>query len=308
MSKCVFSVFFWNVRGLGQSSKCDEIKRILTARSPTFVCLQELKLEQVSHFKKLSLLPPSLRSIVHLPSVGASEGIITAWAASDFDLLDHSLGVFSLTTRFQATASNLSLTITNVYGPCDSPSKPEFLHELSSIASSTSGPWAIVGDFNLIRYAEDKSNDTFNIREASLFNAFINDCGLLEIPLLDRLFTWSNNQANPTLVRLDRALVNIEWNNLLTDTSLSSFCRNESDHVPLSLRASANIPRPVIFRLNNSWLSAPTFPPLVSANWNNVQIGHPRVPLLLRSSVSGISVSEVRPVLGQKKNKIHFTC
>jgi len=53
------SVLFWNVHGLGQIDKCAEIKRVLTSRLPSIVCLQESKLEEIPHFKKLSLLATS---------------------------------------------------------------------------------------------------------------------------------------------------------------------------------------------------------------------------------------------------------
>ena len=72
------SVLFWNVHGLGQTDKCAEIKRVLTSRLPSIVCLQESKLEEIPHFKKLSLLPAPLQSLVFLPSIGASGGIVTA--------------------------------------------------------------------------------------------------------------------------------------------------------------------------------------------------------------------------------------
>jgi hypothetical protein len=45
-------------------------------------------------------------------------------------------------------------------------------------------------DFNLVQTPRDKSNGNFNSSEAALFNDFINNLGLLEIPLLDRQFTW----------------------------------------------------------------------------------------------------------------------
>jgi hypothetical protein len=38
------------------------------------------------------------------------------------------------------------------------------------------------------------SNDNFNVSEAAIFNDFINNLELIEIPLLDRQFTWSNLQ------------------------------------------------------------------------------------------------------------------
>ena len=246
------SVLFWNVHGLGQIDKCAEIKRVLTSRLPSIVCLQESKLEEIPHFKKLSLLPAPLQSLVFLPYVGASGGIVTAWNQNDFELITHSLDSFSLTTHFRATASDLSFFVTNVYGPCDSALKHSFLAELTSIASSIQGAWALVGDFNLIWFPGDKSNDYFDVHVASIFNEFINDSSLLEIPLLDRRYTWTNNQSEPTLVRLDRALVNTNWNVLLPNSSLTALPRPVSDHVPLALLATSNIPRPSVFRLNNN--------------------------------------------------------
>jgi hypothetical protein len=75
-----------------------------------------------------------------------------------------------------------------------------------------------MGDFNLIRPPRDKSNDNFNVSEAALFNDSINNLGLIEIPLSDRQFTWSNLQDPPILARLDRVLVNPEWSMALALT------------------------------------------------------------------------------------------
>ena len=132
-------ILFWNVRGLGQSDRCSEVKRLLTAHKPSIACFQESKLSDISHFKKLSFLPAHLQSLVFLPSVGASGGLITAWSDSNFELVDHSLGSFLLTTRFHARASDLSFDITNVYGPCVGSLKPAFLDELASIAADIAG-------------------------------------------------------------------------------------------------------------------------------------------------------------------------
>ena len=111
--------------------------------------------------------------------------MVTAWNNSELELVSHSLGDFSLTTHFRALASDLSLTVTNVYGPCDHSRKHSFLDELSSITSRTTGAWTIVGDYNLTRFPSDKSNDNFDLNEAHLFNSTIDNLGLLEIPLLD---------------------------------------------------------------------------------------------------------------------------
>jgi hypothetical protein len=167
-----------------------------------------------------------------------------------------------------------------VYGPCESALKPLFLAELASIAGNVSGPWAVLGDFNLLQNPTDRSNNNFDARDADLFNSWINDAGLIEIPLLDRLFTWSNNQPSPILARLDRVLVNTMWNSVLPDSSLHSFTRATSDHVPL-LSASSTTPKPAIFRFSNHWISHVSFGPLVTSNW--LSVGSPETGALYRS-------------------------
>ena len=163
-----------------------------------------------------------------------------------------------------------SFSVTNVYGPCDHASKLCFLDSLRSLADSVHGPWIILGDFNLIRFPHEKSNDNFNNTEADWFNDFINTLCFQDIPLLDRLYTWANNQDHPMLCRLDRALVNLDWSNLFPDTTLSSNTQTTSDHVPIVLNASTTVPKPSIFRFNNHWLYVPSFPPIVAQNWESV--------------------------------------
>jgi hypothetical protein len=65
-----------------------------------------------------------------------------------------------------------------------------------------------------------------------MFNDLINLLELLEIPLVDRAYTWSNKRENPTLVRLDRCFVNLAWDTAFPNTGLSSLTRYASDHAP----------------------------------------------------------------------------
>jgi hypothetical protein len=64
------------------------------------------------------------------------------------------------------------------------------------------------GDFNLVRYQKEKSNGMMNLRWCEKINAWIDTLGMLEINLLGRSFTWSNNQA---LHRNPRGHVSILW-------------------------------------------------------------------------------------------------
>jgi hypothetical protein len=93
---------------------------------------------------------------------------------------------------------------TGVYGPQLDEHKIQFLNELRLIRSQCLGPWMIGGDFNLIYRAEDKSNDNLDRAMMGRFRRLLNDLLLNELPLSGRKFTWSNERASPTLVRLDR--------------------------------------------------------------------------------------------------------
>uniref|UniRef100_A0ACD5XYD0 Uncharacterized protein n=1 Tax=Avena sativa TaxID=4498 RepID=A0ACD5XYD0_AVESA len=234
--------------------------------------LLSLTAEAQEHLPPSSFLPPSTRDFSFVPSVGSAGGLVTAWNDNLFLCPSSVPRTFSLTSVFQSRISEHNFTVTNVYGPCDSDLKQAFLDELFSIGQSVAGPWLVFGDFNMILSPSDRSNSNFNGAEADRFNQMIDSLSLIEIPLLDRLFTWSNNRIAPTLCRLDRAFVSIDWNLVFPNTSLGSRTRSVSDHVPLCLSVATNVPYPSVFRLNNHVLSIPVFKDIVRRIW--LSLGH----------------------------------
>jgi hypothetical protein len=48
-------------------------------------------------------------------------------------------------------------------------------------------------------------------RWSVLFNAIIEQHGLIKLDLTSSLFTWSNKRNDPTFEKLDRFLVGYEW-------------------------------------------------------------------------------------------------
>jgi hypothetical protein len=97
--------------------------------------------------------------------------------------------------------------LTTVYGPTSDADKLAFLGELCEIRQSRPGLWLVCSDFNMIYRAEDKSNDKLDRRRMGQFQRFLNDLVLKEIYLSGRLYTWSNEQAHPTLECIDRAFI-----------------------------------------------------------------------------------------------------
>ena len=88
---------------------------------------------------------------------------------------------------------------------------------------------------------EDKNNANYNRASMGRFRRFINDLALKEIPLHGRKFTWSNQQLSPTLVRLDRVLCSVDWEEKFPNCLLQSMASNDSDHCPLLLGLRDNM-------------------------------------------------------------------
>lgn len=142
-------------------------------------------------------------------------------------------------------------------------------NELSRFCADNNEPLLIGGDFNIIRYAKEKNTKTGVHRYTPLFNALIQFYELREIVLTGGLYTWSNNQANPTMEKLDRILVRKDWEDIFPQAYVTRLTREVSDHNPLILSSGCNRNLPYIqFRFDMSWIKNPDFYPLVEKIWN----------------------------------------
>jgi hypothetical protein len=144
-----------------------------------------------------------------------------------------------------------------------------FLHNLQELPQHIVGPWLLAGDFNLCRSAADKNNGRVDAHLCTSFNNTLDRLALVEIPLLDRFYTWSNKRDNPTLSNLDRVFANNAQCSAFPDTALTSLPRPTSDHTPLLLTLCTNIPKTTIFRFENAWLHNSSFLPMVLPAWSN---------------------------------------
>jgi hypothetical protein len=104
-----------------------------------------------------------------------------------------------------------NLMLVTIYGPAQEERREQFLIDLSSICANIEIPTLIVRDFNILRYSKEKNKNFNNNRFSEMFNWVINSYEPRDVSLSGGLFTWSNNQDNPTLERLDRVLISPEW-------------------------------------------------------------------------------------------------
>jgi exonuclease III len=137
-----------------------------------------------------------------------------------------------------------------VYGPQGDNEKLQFLGELRWVRHSVTDKWLILGDFNLILQAEDKSNDNLNRRLMGAFRDVVRDLELKELNLRGRKFTWSNDR---TQTRIDRAFCTSAWDLMLPNVSLQALSSRVSDHCPVLLAGNGTASRFRGFRFESFW-------------------------------------------------------
>jgi hypothetical protein len=178
-------------------------------------------------FEQLLIMSIANISVLHFAEVAHlySQGSVCSALQTRVD-------EFSISIQFNHD-SNLPWWFTGVYGPQSDEKMLQFLQELRMVRSVCAGPWAVWGDFNLIYRAEDKNNNNLDRAMMGRFQRIINDLQLVELPLLGRKFTWSNERSSPTLVRLDRFFYSRDWEDLFPDCLMQSSSSSISDHCPL---------------------------------------------------------------------------
>jgi exonuclease III len=261
-----FHFISWNVRGLRDKNKCDMVKDALLSNPVDIILLQETKLSHIDKFKYSTFLSNHLKNLISINASDASHGSIIAWNDSKFKLISSILKTFSITIQVESESNAILLWISNIYGPNLDEERPSFFLELKELADQIQGPWLLVGDFNFIRNPHERSTLHMSQNEL-LFNETIWDLSLQELSLQDQNFTWSNMQASPTLSKLDRVLINVPWDSLLPNSTVSSLPHTTSDHFPLLIKILIHIQTPQIFYYYNNWKLKPGFKDLVSTAW-----------------------------------------
>jgi hypothetical protein len=87
------------------------------------------------------------------------------------------------------------------------------------------------------------------------FNAWINDMELIVIEIANFRFTWSNKRREPTMVKLDRLLVNVNWSQKYLHPECRTLLRPTSDHKPVILHTICSTFQPIIFWFEDYWLN-----------------------------------------------------
>jgi exonuclease III len=262
-------ILSYNARGLGGGEKRVEVRKLVLEKKPLVLCFQETKLQEVNDVIINSIWGNSTGDFSYQPSSGAFGGLVTVWDASRLEVLSSMSFEHVLIIRGRVIDSGAEFIIFNVYASCDLTAKKDLWERLQPIVLNNSDfCLCICGDFNSVRNVDERKgrSTVFRQVDADLFNNFINNCLLIDLPISGRLFTWYRGDGI-SMSRLDRFLLSEKWCEMWPNCIQVAHQRGLSDHVPLLLYVDeANWgPRPL--RMLKCWSDYPGYADYVRAQW-----------------------------------------
>ena len=96
-------------------------------------------------------------------------------------MLDKEEGLFAVSCRFKFIEDDLSWIFTGVYGPTAYGCRELLWEELGAIRGLWGDPWCIGGDFNMLRFPNERNKEGRITGSMRRFSQVINDLDMKDI-------------------------------------------------------------------------------------------------------------------------------
>jgi hypothetical protein len=257
------NVIFWNNRGLGKKDRKQCLADTIRKHDVSFVGIQETKTREFSDNYLNSLTGRKLFCWKWLPSMGSARGILIGVDEDVLDVEKWTVRAFSVSCDIVRKRDRVKIRITTTYGPTYEEKKSDFIKELYDVVLEDDRP-TVLGGVNLVRYQKDTSNGMVDFRWCDRYNEWIHKNSFLEIALMGRSFTWSNNEVTPIMSHIDRVFCNTDFDGIFPLAIARALPRNPSDHVPIlwEYGNAQNVTKPR-FKFEKWWLLHESFGALV---------------------------------------------
>ncbi|XP_071687207.1 uncharacterized protein [Rutidosis leptorrhynchoides] len=138
---------------------------------------------------------------------------------------------------------------------------------LNSILNISGVSWVICGDFNEVRNSSERLNCQFIENRAKMFNEFINQNMLVDIPMGGRKFTRVSDDG-VKMRKLDRFLVLGDFLNLWSGLKVIALDRLKSDHCPIMLSDGEVNFGPKPFKVFDDWFHVEDVDQVIAESWS----------------------------------------
>ncbi|GJV14423.1 putative RNA-directed DNA polymerase, eukaryota, reverse transcriptase zinc-binding domain protein, partial [Tanacetum coccineum] len=134
------------------------------------------------------------------------------------------------------------------------------------------GKVILFGDLNEVRDISERYGSLFSSGDDAIFNSFIQDSNLLDLPIGGKMFTWMN-KAGTKLSKIDHFLISEDVLEAHSDIYVTILDKLWSDHNPILLHCNKTDFGPIPFRIFHSWFDRADFVDVVKEAWANLSNG-----------------------------------
>ncbi|XP_057746479.1 uncharacterized protein LOC130965736 [Arachis stenosperma] len=242
-------------RGLRGDGKLRMVKDLKRKYRLNLLGLIETKRQLVTIFDVLKIWENGA-GWEYVGSNGAFGGLLLVWDDGFFNMRNCYKEERWLCVEWILLENNVNCAFFLVYGSHSRDEKLVVWKKLSYIAGLCQGPCCFLGDFNEIVQVEEKRGTDRLPLSAEDFKDWINNMGLLDLPITDRKFTWFRGRSCSCI---DRALVSLEWLDVFLDSRLRGGPWGLSDHCPIIVEDKRIRDGPRPFQSLDSWFTHERF-------------------------------------------------
>lgn len=188
MKKIIIS---WNIRRLVKEEKWS-VKECSWEVEDRYSNFTKTKLQQISGRILRDLWGRLSIQFIHKPSEGSVGGILVAWNSKTIDVSNLKIGDISVSVLWRNKDDGARWVFSGVSGPCDQEASARLWEELSNIMGEWKVPQCSGGGFNALRFPSKRLGDSRSTQHMRLFNVFIENHDLVDLPLKGSTFSWSN--------------------------------------------------------------------------------------------------------------------
>ncbi|KAK8556717.1 hypothetical protein V6N12_003112 [Hibiscus sabdariffa] len=257
----------WNVQGLGNKNTVRALRRLNLKYQPAVIFLSETKqkkryLERVRRNMKMS-------NSFYVEPEGIAGGLALWWSDDvHITILHSSKNIIDMKISMKGEDVWFG---SFVYGPPYNDDKLLFWEMLARKIADRDSKWCVIGDLNIVANQEEKLGGAL-IDQNSIkwYLDFLDNTNLLEIPMKEGSFTWSNRRSEEDVIleKLDRALATVEWSTFFDRAIVLVEVAIASDHCPLVLCTDGlNRRGKREFKFESKWLSEEDCDNTVKEGW-----------------------------------------
>ncbi|PWA75159.1 Aminotransferase-like mobile domain-containing protein [Artemisia annua] len=152
--------------------------------------IQETMLVDSASFDFSQVGGNELVGVDYFKAVGKSGGLISMWNPRKFLKVSSVVDNNFIVTTGSLIEDGSVINVVNVYAPQKVRDKRLLWDRLKGLIQGMSGMWVLLGDFNSVRWDDERKNSKFNKRAAMEFNSFIDEVCLQEYNMRGNRFTY----------------------------------------------------------------------------------------------------------------------